>query len=151
MKTAFMHSAEIFTVALISAMTLFFSGCATQKTAYSDPNATAVVQEVSGAAEISTDGSSWGKAAPGTAIPAGSRIRTSPNGMVTLNLGNNGGSVDVMPGSLLEIERLGATTSEPDVLAVLNLREGRAVGDTKNPPSHGKVIIRTPKGTYEVR
>jgi hypothetical protein len=129
----------------------FLSACANHKTHYfSSPN-DAVIQAVSGMAEISNGGGPWSKAQTGDLVRAGARVRTAENGSATLNLGMNGGSVDVMPGSLLEIERLGPTQSDPDVLAVLSLLEGRVQGDTRNPPSHGKVVVRTRGGAFEIR
>ncbi len=130
---------------------LLLIGCATHRVSMAPSSSEAVIQDVSGGAEISTGANSWSKAQPGSTLHTGSRVKTGPNGTVTVNLGSNGGSVDVMPGSLVEIERLGATRTEPEVVAILNLLEGRVVGDTKTPPSHGKILVRTRGGTYEVR
>ena len=150
MKKHYFNLSGSFILALLSTVALIVTGCATRKSPVSSAGS-AVLQEVRGDVQITTGGSSWSKARRGDSVHAGELVRTGQNGSATINLGSNGGSLEVKPGSLLELRQIGPSGRDPEVVAILNVLEGRIVGDTKNPPSKGKVIVQTRGGTYEIR
>ena len=137
-------------VAVAAISSFILVGCASHKTTYFGLNSAAIVESVQGSAEVSRTGNAWSAAQTGNTIHPGGRVRTGSDGTVTLNLGGNGGTVEVIPDSLLELEQIGPTGGNPEVLATLNVLEGGVRGDTKNPP-RGKILVRTHGGTYEIR
>jgi hypothetical protein len=131
--------------------TMLLWGCSsTPKTVYFDNGVTAVIESLSGDVEVAAYNGDWRNASVGTTVQAGDRIRTGNDGSARLNLGKYGGTAELLPNSSVQITRLGTTRQEPKLLAVLSLEQGRIIGDTKNPPKNGRVLIRTPKGTYEI-
>jgi len=141
---------SLYRVALVAIGSFILGGCASHKATYFGLNSAAIVEEVRGSAEVSRSGSAWNMAQTGNTIHPGGRVRTGSDGTVTLNLGSNGGTVEVIPDSLLELEQIGPTGGNSEVLATLNVLEGGVRGDTKNPP-RGKILVRTRGGTYEIR
>jgi hypothetical protein len=55
-----------------------------------------------------------------------------------------------MPDSLVEFEPIGAAEANPNIVAILNLREGRVVGDTLKLPDGARVQIKTRAGVHEI-
>ncbi len=111
----------------------------------------AVMRDVDGRVDVSTDGQSWASAQAGQVIPQGSQVRTGPGGSVRLDLGPHGGGIlKLMPESQVKLAQLGAAHAEAPVVAVLDLTQGRVVGDTLRLPPPRKIQVRTPAGTQEI-
>ena len=135
---------------LISVGAICFQGCSTPGTARVDNGETALIQDINGEAEMVLDEGEWEPAHTGVKMRAGDKIRTRENSTATLELGENGGSVQLQPRSEIKIQQIGSDLNHPEVNAVLELEKGRIIGDTKNPPKHGKIMVRTPRETFEV-
>jgi hypothetical protein len=135
-------------VAALSGLVLLCSACATTSPARHDP---AVVQSVSGRAEISVAGERWRIARTGAKLPEGAIVRTGPASHVNLSLGTHRGVLTVHPDSTLELERLGPSAGDPAVAAVLNLAQGRVTGDTRDLPARMKIVVKTLGGVHEIR
>jgi len=125
-------------------------GCSTIGSARVDNGQTAMIQDINGEAEMVLDEGEWQPAHSGVKLRAGDKIRTRENSTATLDLGENAGSVQLQPESQLKIQQIGSDPNHADLNAVLELEKGRIIGDTKSPPKHGKVMVRTPRGTFEV-
>jgi hypothetical protein len=112
--------------------------------------AEAVVSRIEGKAEISRASGSWTPAHLGETLHEDDQARTGAGAKLDLNLGNLGGVLTLMPESLLRFEQLSPPSPGADILAILDLRQGRVVGDTLKLPQGKKILIRTRAGTYEI-
>jgi len=111
---------------------------------------TARVNSLEGSAEVSRGDGAWESASLWHKFSAGDRARTGADGTLNLTLGRYGGVLTLMPGSLLEFEQLGPVEGNPRIVAVLNLREGRVVGDTLKLPEGTQVQVKTRAGVHEI-
>jgi hypothetical protein len=134
--------------AVILALAVLAGGCATTGP---DKSGRAVIQAVSGRAEISADGSRWKTARSGARLAPGTIVRTAPGARVDLRLGTNAGVLTVHPDSTVELERLGASHLDAETAAVLNLARGRVMGDTLDLPPGMKIVVKTLGGVHEIR
>jgi hypothetical protein len=113
----------------------------------------ALVRNITGRAEISGDsGQNWEPLRSGQVSEEGQQLRTGPESEVRLDLGEHGGGiVKVMPESLVIFEQLGASHTDSDVLAIMNLPQGRVIGDTLKMPANRKITVKTPAGGYDIK
>jgi len=142
-------------IPLFSGIALFIlasmSGCATSATpSEARTGGEAAIVRVEGSADLFRGGI-WTTAYGGETLHQGDQARTAANGKIDINLGSYGGVLTLMPDSLLQLEQLGPTSPEAEVLAIVDLRLGRVIGDTLKPPARKKVLIRTSTGTQEIR
>jgi hypothetical protein len=140
---------------LVSGIALFIlasmSGCATSTTrSEARTGGEAAIVRVEGSADLFRAGN-WAPARVGETLHQGDQARTAANGKIEINLGNYGGVLTLTPDSLLRLEQLGPTSPEAEVLAIVDLRRGRVIGDTLKPPARKTILIRTPTGTQEIR
>src|SRR5690606_10918464 len=115
---------------------LILAGCASSSNARFEDDrwwygSEARVEEVRGKVEFSEDGSEWIGSFKGQPIRQGNRLRTGENSEARVSLGEDrGGWVRVLPGSNIIFEQLDPATEGSDVGVILNLPQGRVVGDT---------------------
>lgn len=110
-----------------------------------------LIKHVEGTAEISGAAGTWSQAREGDTIQEGLQARTGANGKIDFDLGTSGGVLTLMPESLLHFEQLGPVRSGSDVLAILDLRDGRVIGDTLKLPPRQRIVVKTRTGSYEIR
>jgi hypothetical protein len=143
-------SSKFLGVSILALATVFMTqGCGTFGTKPVDNGQTALIQEVNGQAEMKLDEGEWETAIKGVKLRAGDELRTRESSIVTLQLGENGGSLDLQEDSVLKIEQIGGTLDKPEPGAVIELKKGRVTGDTKNPVKT-KVQVRTPRGNFVI-
>jgi hypothetical protein len=130
------------------ALLLFATGCATMRSGGGAGSAR--ISSVEGNAEIAHGNGAWETARLWQKLSTGDRARTGANGTINFSLAGHGGVLTLMPDSLLEFEQLGATEPDGRILAVLNLREGRIVGDTLKLPEGKRIQVKTRGGTHEI-
>jgi len=137
---------------LAAVIFLFSIGCASAGPhASPQTDGRALIKHVEGIAEVSGPAGAWSRARESDALRQGDQVRTGANGKIDFDLGTSGGVLTLMPESLLRFEQLGSAPSGTDVLAILDLREGRVVGDTLQLPPHKKILVKTRTGSYEIR
>jgi hypothetical protein len=61
-----------------------------------------------------------------------------------------GGVLTLMPESMITFEQLGPATPDASVVVIINLIEGRVVGDTLKLPPNKRVQVRTATGIHEI-
>ena len=135
---------------LLGSAVFVWAGCAT---AHSLPvsSGNAALTRVSGTVETSLDGAHWRNAHPGDIISQDGWLRTRADGHVAVRLDPFGGVLTLMPGSVLQFAQLGRKEADSEIVATLDLRQGRVVGDTLALPPHAKILVRTPEGAYDIR
>ena len=141
-----------FSLSVVVSFLLFSTGCATNKAnRHATPGgAEAVITHVEGSARINPGGGNWQIAKTGIALHRGAQARTGADGKLKIDLGRYGGVLTLMPNSLLNFEQVGPLKPDAAVLSILDLREGRVVGDTVSMRVGKKILIRTPDGTHEI-
>ena len=112
--------------------------------------ARATIESVSGRPEIRRSGGSWEPAQIGQALHQGDEARTPGVSQIDFHLGEYAGILSLTPGSTLRFVQLGAITPADSVHAVIDLPEGRIIGDTLKLPGRTKVIVKTPRGSVEI-
>lgn len=124
-------------------------GCQTSKV---PPQGTgrATIERISGQPEVRRSGGSWERAQIGQNLHQGDEARTPGGSQIDFNLGEYAGVLSLTPGSVLRFEQLGAATPADSVHAVIDLPEGRIIGDTLKLPGRTKVIVKTPRGSVEI-
>lgn len=110
----------------------------------------AVIRAATPDAETRVVNGTWEPARPGRTLLEGDQARTFENGEMRVQLVPHGGAFTMRGGSTVEIERFGATSEDPNVVAVLRLTSGRIVGDTLKLPKGKKVVIKTNGGTFSI-
>jgi hypothetical protein len=135
--------------ALLVSSILGWSGCATTNVANAD-SGKAIVTRVSGNAETSLDGTHWRYAKTGDTLSQSGWLRTRADAHADVHLNPYGGVLTLMPGSVLQFSQLGRKDARSDVVAILDLVQGRVVGDTLTLPAHTKIVVRTPEGAYDI-
>ena len=153
-----MKAQVLWLVLLFSSSALFWSGCASSQGSGSrfqsdarTGSGQASIQAVSGTVQYSMDGAEWRTATPGMQINEGDRLRTGPNAEARVNLGEQrGGLVRILPNSVVIFEQLFPSTDAAEVGIILNLPQGRVVGDTARTPQGQKILVKTPNGMHEV-
>jgi hypothetical protein len=136
---------------LLSAFVLsLFTACSTMRFGNS-ANAVAHIHSLDGSAEIArgTEGK-WEPARLWENLHAGDRARTEAHGKIDFSLGKYGGVLTLMPESMITFEQLGPATPDSKVVAVINLEEGRVVGDTLKLPPGTRLQIKTANGVHEI-
>ncbi len=135
-------------VTLVGALVL--AGCSTMRFGKS-ANAVAHIKSLDGSAEIArgTDGK-WEPARLWENLHTGDRARTEPHGQIDFSLGKYGGVLTLMPESTITFEQLGPTSDDSKIVAVINLVEGRVVGDTLKLPPGIRIQIKTANGVHEI-
>lgn len=144
--------------ALLSLSTLFWSGCASAQGSgsrfQSDQwwnEAEATLAGMNGLVELSSDGAEWRNGFVGQAIKEGDRLRTGPGAEARVDLGEErGGIVRVRPNSVVIFEQLSPPSQNAEVGVIMNLPQGRVVGDTARTPAGQKILVKTPNGMHEV-
>jgi hypothetical protein len=134
--------------ALGSIAFLLASGCVTPL--HGPGGSTARISSLEGQAEIAHSGDPFEPASLWQKVSTGDRARTGANGKINFSLGRHGGVLTLMPDSLLEFERLGTTDQDSRIIAILNLREGRVIGDTLKLPEGKRVQVKTRGGVHEI-
>lgn len=134
--------------ALSSLAILLLSACVTPL--HSPGGSTARISSLEGQAEIARNGEEFEPATLWQKVSTGDRARTGGNGKINLSLGRHGGVLTLMPDSLVEFERIGTSEDDARIVAILNLREGRVVGDTLKLPEGKRVQIKTRGGVHEI-
>jgi hypothetical protein len=143
-------SSKFLGVSILALATVFMTqGCGTFGAKPVDNGQTALIQEVNGQAEMKLDEGEWETAMKAVKLRAGDELRTRENSIVTLQLGENGGSLDLQENSVLKIVQIGGTLDTPEPGAIVELKKGRVTGDTKN-PTKAKVQVRTPRGNFVI-
>lgn len=112
--------------------------------------ARATIERVSGQPEVRRSGGSWEPAQIGQSLRQGDEARTPGASEIDFNLGEYAGVLSLTPGSTLRFEQLGAITAADSVHAVIDLPQGRIIGDTLKLPGRTKVIVKTPRGSVEI-
>jgi len=114
-------------------------------------NAVAHIKSLDDQAEIArgTDGR-WEPARLWENLHAGDRARTEAHGKIDFSLGKYGGVLTLMPDSIITFEQLGPATPDSSVVAIINLEQGRVVGDTLKLPPDKRIQIRTANGVHEI-
>lgn len=112
----------------------------------------AVVRGVNGTVEVSYNGQEWQPASEGQKLEQGNWIRTGPGATADLDLGKyNGGRMNLMPDSVVRLEQIGRSRTDSNLLAIVDLQKGRIKGDTMELPPNTKILVKTPKGGYEIK
>ena len=149
---------QILLAAFFAASTLFLAGCASSQDNASRfqsdqwwNGAEATLTAMNGTVEFSSDGAEWRRPFTGQAIAEGDRLRTGPGAEARVDLGENrGGVVRVMPNSVVIFEQLTPDNEQAEVGVILNLPQGRVVGDTARTAAGQKILVKTPNGMHEV-
>lgn len=117
----------------------------------SSANAVAHIHSLDGAAEIArgTDGK-WEPARIWENLHAGDRARTEAHARIDFSLGKYGGVLTLMPDSMITFEQLGPAASDSKVVAIINLVQGRVVGETLKLPQGTRIQIKTADGVHEI-
>ena len=134
-----------FWVALVAVV--FLTACASLSPG---SPASARIRSVSGSAEIARDGGDWQPANVWKKLDADDRARTGANGKIDFSLGRYGGVLTLMPSSLIEFQQLGPAAPGDRIVAVINLLEGRVVGDTLKLPPNARIQVRTREAVHEI-
>src|SRR6266446_1870350 len=113
----------------------------------------AVVRAVSGAATFSTAGSAPAPLKVGTALYAGTTIKTPGGSVVDLFLGKSAGVVRVAENSTLSIDKLVSTETGADTVVEvqLNLPDGTILGNANKLSAASKYEIKVPNGVAGIR
>jgi len=125
------------------------SGCSTMSTGKAG-GGTARIKSLDGNAEIARTGGNWEPAHLWQRLRTGDRARTAAHGKIDFSLGKYGGVLTLMPESAITFEQLGPTSPDDRIVAIVNLSQGRVVGDTLKLPSGKRIQIKTAGGVYEI-
>ena len=87
--------------------------------------------------------SSWEGLREGDRLNVGDRVRTGTDGTLEVRFAPHGGVMAVQPGSILAFEQIGRSGTNMNYVAVVELSQGRVVGDTLKLPTGTKVLVRT--------
>ncbi len=131
------------TLALLAAALL--PGCSTIGVGKAG-RAMARIRSLDGNGEIARGKGNWEPAHIWENLHSGDRARTAGHGTIDFSLGRFGGVLTLMPDSSVVFEQLGPTSPESEIVAVINLLEGRVVGDTLKLPANTRIEIRTADG-----
>jgi hypothetical protein len=127
-----------------------FSACSTMRFGTS-ANSIAHIKEVDGGAEIARGSEGkWEAARIWENLRAGDRARTEAQGRINFSLGKYGGVLTLMPDSMITFEQLGTAAPDSKVVAIINLEQGRVVGDTLKLPPGTRIQIKTANGIHEI-
>lgn len=142
---------------MLLVLTLFWTGCASPQgrgSQYQSDQrslgAEARLVRMNGTVEVSTDGADWSRAFTGQGITEGDRLRTGSNAEAEVDLGERGGKLRVLPNTVVIFEQLTPQNERAEVGVILNLPQGRVVGDTARTPQGQKILVKTPNGMHEV-
>jgi hypothetical protein len=135
--------------ASLAAALVLASGCASPRHAAGSASG-AVIQSMSGSAELSNDGNTWKRARANQRVTAGTTVRTSPNSLVNFHLGEYGGVLTLHPESTITFEQIGPASPAANVVAIANLTRGRVTGDTLKLPENTKIVVKTLSGVHEI-
>lgn len=112
----------------------------------------AVIRSTEGQVQVSEGNGEWRPGGRGTILRKGDRLRTGVNSEALVYLGERaGGVVRITPGSLVIFEQLAPADPNSEVAVILNLPEGRVMGDTLDLPAEKKILVKTPNGTHEIK
>jgi hypothetical protein len=131
----------------LTLLTLSWLGCASTGRA---GHGTARIRSVAGTADIGRKGGSWEAASLWQKLSTGDRARTGGSGKIDFSLGRYGGVLTLMPESSIEFEQIGPIEPNGQVVAVINLLEGRVVGDTLRLPKGTRLQVKTRNGVHEI-
>lgn len=131
---------------LLGLTTLFVLACQTTDRAAA---ARAEVASVTGFAEIQR-GQQWQSLRAGEILGVGDQIRTGADGTVEVRFAPHGGVMGLQPDSMLRFEQIGATLTNQQVVAVVDLDRGRVIGDTLKLPKGSKVVVKTRGGSFAI-
>ena len=109
----------------------------------------AEVVTVSGLAEVQR-AESWQSLRSGRPLNVGDQVRTGADGRVEVRFSPFGGVMTIQPDSLLQLEQVGPTATNQQVIAVVQLSRGRVVGDTLKLPKDAKVVVKTRGGSFAI-
>jgi hypothetical protein len=129
-------------------LTTLLAACST--TATGTAAGSARIRSVDGAADLSRQGTSWEPAHIWQTVRSGDHARTGPNGKIDFSLGKYGGVLTLMPESAIQFEQLGPVNPTSQIVAVINLTEGRVVGDTLKLPPNTRIQVKTRSGVHEI-
>lgn len=112
----------------------------------------AVVRGVKGTVEVSHNGQEWQPATEDQKLEQGNWVRTGSGATADLDLGKyNGGTLNVLPDSVVRLEQIGRSRTDSNLLAIVDLQKGRVKGDTMELPPNTRILVKTPKGGYEIK
>ena len=114
---------------------------------------TAKVVAVQGAAEYSTDGTTWTSLTRGESLGEGVVVRTATSAAADLDLGRNGAQLRVMPGSTVALSALSfeQTGIETIINTQIEVRSGKVVGNVQKLSAASKYELKAAKVVATVR
>jgi hypothetical protein len=149
--TALMKSKCSVVTALVTVVGLLsLSACTSAPRDRAAGEGAARIHSISGNADVARGNGPFEPAHLWQKLRSGDRARTAGNGKIDFSLGKFGGVLTLMPESMITFEQLGPVPADSPILAVLNLTEGRVVGDTLKLPPGKRIQIKTAGGTHEI-
>ena len=132
---------------------LFFVNSAQAVTNAGTQQGKAKVVKITGTATYTEAGGQGGDLKVGQTLLAGATINTGPAATVELNLGVNGQSLTIKPGSTVAIDQLDFTGTGADTVVNtrLNLTKGGLNGNVKKLAANSKYEVKTANGVAGVR
>ena len=130
------------------------SGVALFSTVWAAPGS-ATITKIVGQAEVSTNGTTWTAAANAKMLSAGASIRTpaAAQSQVDVDLGANGGPVQLVASTELRFEKLNLSSSGAGTVADtgLDLKAGTIVGTIKSQlPTGSTYEVKTPSSVIRI-
>lgn len=113
----------------------------------------AKVRQIKGKAFYSTQGGEFVPLNLGTTLKAGATVRTQPESIVDLDLGENGPVVRVTPSTTVSLDKLTHADTGVDTVieTKLNVQIGTIIGNVKKLARASKYEIKTPNGVAGIR
>jgi hypothetical protein len=119
----------------------------------SDQNGSALIRHKTGNVQAKIGGVWSARANVGSVLCAGDEIRTGPNSSVDLDMGKSGGVIRLEPSTYVVVRKLSWRVENGELVSdtLLEVREGRVVGNSGKLTEKSVLEIKTPTSATRIR